>query len=90
MKSQRRNYKIMETCELCKREFQFGPNFYQGHWLPTFEMYCCKGCVPNKQSDIPPAYERLAIGKANANKVGELPRTRSGTLIAFPENYREL
>lgn len=81
-----RDGKIIYCCDLCGSEYQFGPHIYSGHYLPSFEINVCNGCVPRKNSAIPALYE-AKFRKILQDKGLEAPkRNADGDFFAFPES----
>ena len=47
-------YKHMETCFLCQRQFQYGPHVYNGTWLRSWQIIACRGCLSGNHDGIVP------------------------------------
>lgn len=34
-----------KKCQVCSREFDYGPHVYQGRYLPRYQMVACNSCL---------------------------------------------
>jgi len=50
--------KNIVKCGLCKSEFQFGPQTYDGRYLPHYKIYICTVCREGNRDGLAPHYEK--------------------------------
>lgn len=73
---------VLCECDMCGREFQFGPHRYAGHRIPAWDAMACDGCLDRYDSTIVPgSYPRL---EAHLKRRGIKPEMDSSGWIVIP------
>ena len=74
--------KLMRACDVCGQEFQFGPNAYDGKYIPKYLITVCSGCYAANWDGWAPHFEPAVTRKLKEqglvlparNAKGWLPR----------------
>ena len=72
--------KIMRTCPLCYREYQFGPHRYDGTAIPRYQITVCNTCYRSNWDGWAPHYESQLIDHLKANNLPIPKRNAKGWL----------
>ena len=75
------DFKITHTCFICGRNYQFGPNRYDGKYLDAYSMNVCLNCFSANHDGWSPVYEgkilehlaRESLPSPERNQKGLLP-----------------
>lgn len=72
--------KFMRACDVCDRQYQFGPHIYDGHVIKLYRITVCSGCFEGNWDGWAPQYEKRVT--ANLDAAGEPlpPRNAKGWL----------
>ena len=77
------DYKVMQKCELCGKEYQHGPHRYEGHYSKLFDLRVCDICWKGNWDGWNPRYEGFLISHL---KKKELPvPQKKTTKVGFRE-----
>lgn len=74
--------KIMCSCSLCGRQFQFGPHRYDGKHIPRYQITVCMSCwdgnwdgwAPHLEERLIAHLQQKGIPIPERNAKGWLPR----------------
>lgn len=61
--------KIMVECFLCRREFQFGPNRYEGRHVGEWGISVCSHCSRSPWDEVPPGYTQRVVEYLDAKGI---------------------
>ena len=75
--------KIQFICSVCNKEYQHGPNRYEGHQLKLYGgIFCCDDCwngnldgwAPHCESPLLKYLQSKGLSEPTRNSQGRLPR----------------
>ena len=61
--------KVTKHCDLCAISFQYGPQKYDGQYLPHYGIYLCEGCYRGNPDGFAPHLEDKISALLEANRV---------------------
>jgi hypothetical protein len=74
----------METCFLCRDEFQFGPHVYGGKWIRAWGTSVCGGCVSGSHDGMVPRTVPHLLDHLKARAIE--PQYNASGWISWPPN----
>lgn len=72
--------KILCKCEVCGRQYQHGPQRYEGHYLELYGILCCDSCWVANWDGWAPHYEAVLLGHLRAKNLPAPMRNEKGLL----------
>jgi hypothetical protein len=74
--------KIIERCDLCREDFQYGPVAYFGTYVPAYQVIACNRCyganwdgwAPNLEERVTRSLKAKGLRIPERNPKGLLPR----------------
>ncbi len=76
------SFKVMIPCELCGREFQFGPHRYAGRKVVSWNIMICETCDQMNHDGLDPHRHPELMRRLQAERVAL--RRLPGGFIAIP------
>jgi len=73
-------FKNMESCFLCGRNFQFGPSRYDGSFIPKYQFIVCQYCYLTAWDGWGPAWEPKILEHLEKNGLEVPTRDKDGLL----------
>ena len=70
--------KFMYHCDLCQKEFQFGPHKYDGKFISRYQMTVCGGCYKNNWDGWGPAVEGAFLAHLKSKGIPPPKRNQGG------------
>lgn len=73
---------MMRRCDLCNKEFQFGPHMYDGKHIPRYQITVCMSCwngnwdgwAPDLEARLISHLKNKGLPIPERNAKGWLPR----------------
>jgi hypothetical protein len=72
--------KIIERCDLCGEEFQYGPIAYFGTYVPIYQIMACNKCYAANYDGWAPDLEKTVTRNLKAKGLNIPERNRNGLL----------
>ena len=72
--------KIIERCDLCREEFQYGPVAYFGTYVPAYHVMVCNRCFGANWDGWAPGLEETVTRTLKAKGLRIPERNRRGLL----------
>lgn len=72
--------KIMCSCVLCEKQFQFGPHRYDGKHIPRYQITVCMSCWNGNWDGWAPHLEGRLIARLQNNGTAIPERNSNGWL----------
>ena len=72
--------KVLERCDLCRAEFQYGPVAYFGTYVPTYLVMACNRCYAANWDGWAPSLEQRVIRNLKAKGLRIPERNTKGLL----------
>ena len=66
------NDKVMYLCFICSKNFQMGPNKYDGKFMASYNISVCRTCYEGNWDGWAPQYEQRLIAHLEKNGL-EIP-----------------
>jgi hypothetical protein len=73
-------HKVMLHCDLCNKEFQFGPHKFDGKHIPRYQITVCKPCWDGNWDGWAPHLEKRLISHIEKNGLPVPERNSKGWL----------
>ena len=70
----------MQTCDLCKAQYQHGPHRYEGHKLDLYDIMICTICWEGNWDGFNPIHEETLL-KILEEKGLPIPKRNSKGLL---------
>jgi hypothetical protein len=70
--------KIMQTCDLCNKRFQFGPHAYDGKYIGAYKLTVCGSCWQANHDGWSPSLEPKFIAHLEAHSIPLPDRNAKG------------
>jgi hypothetical protein len=55
--------KVNYSCETCGQQVRFGPNVYEGKYIPRYQIMVCSGCYAANWDGWAPQFETAVTRK---------------------------
>lgn len=70
--------KTMMSCELCGKEFQYGPHRYDGQFIRRYQLTVCKTCFSGNRDGWAPHLEEKFLAHLKAKHIPAPARNAEG------------
>lgn len=70
--------KVTKQCDLCADSFQYGPQKYDGQYLPHYGMFLCEGCYRENSGGFKTHLENKFIALLQSKRITLPERNDNG------------